>query len=87
MLISRVNITLPTELIYELRNTVPERKRSSFIAAAVYEKIKAIKRNKAFGELIGSWKKAGGVKFSKDEELSLWRKKIWAGFEEKLSKK
>lgn len=44
----RVNITLPTELILELRRSIPERSRSKYIAEAVKERLskrKDLKKN------------------------------------------
>ncbi len=35
----RINITLPNDLARELRRTIPDRKRSRFIADAVREKL------------------------------------------------
>lgn len=40
----RINITLPDELVRDLRRAIAERKRSKFIAEAVSEKLKK-KRN------------------------------------------
>lgn len=39
----RLNITLPSELAYELRRTIPNRLRSKFIADALRDKL--IKRD------------------------------------------
>lgn len=87
MLNARIDLTLPKSLISELKKSVPKRKRSSFVARAVEDKLSTIKRDKAFKELSGVWDKAGGFKFRTDKELTLWRRKLWASFDKRTSSK
>ncbi len=87
MLNARIDLTLPIVLISELKKTVPKRKRSMFVAEAVEDKLEAVRRKKAFKELAGSWDKHGGFKFRTDRELTLWRRKLWASFDKRLSSK
>lgn len=87
MLNARIDLTLPKELIAELKKTVPKMKRSSFVAEAVEDKLKSITRERAFKELAGSWDKHGGFKFRTDQELTRWRKKLWSSFDKRLSSK
>ncbi len=87
MLNARIDFTLPTALISELKKTVPKRKRSLFIANAVEDKLNRIKRDKGLEELAGSWDKHGGFKFSTDKELTQWRRKLWASFDRRTSSK
>jgi len=77
VLFTRLNITAPSDLISELRRVVSE---------ALEEKLTKIKREKAIEELAGIWKKAGGIPFKNDKELSLWRKKLWSSFDKRLAK-
>lgn len=87
MLNARIDFTLPTVLISELKKSVPKWKRSLFVARAVEDKLKSITRERAFKELAGSWDKHGGIKFSTDRELTLWRKNLWSSFDKRLSSK
>lgn len=43
---TRINITLPEELVRDLRRTIPKRKRSKFIATTLKEKLKKKKNLK-----------------------------------------
>ena len=53
----RVNITLPADLIRHLKQTIPARKRSSFIAEALKDKLSQQNQKKALQkELIKSLK-------------------------------
>lgn len=63
----RINITLPNDLIKDLKRTVPDGKRSQFISEAVREKISKKKNLKK--EWIKSLK--GNCKLYKEEG------KIW----------
>lgn len=83
--VSRINITLPKELILELKKTVPPRYRSSIIASALSEKIADIKRKESLKNLKGVWEKFGGVKIKTGKDLRIWRKSLWSSFESKLS--
>lgn len=85
MLNARIDFTLPTVLISELKKSVPKRKRSFFVAEAVEEKLNIAKRNKAMKELAGIWNKAGGFKFKTDKELTQWRRRLWASYDKRLS--
>lgn len=86
-IVSRVNITLPKKLLEDLRLAVPKRARSKLIAEMLEEKLTEVRREKALEKLKGVWDKAGGVKFSTEDELSAWRKKLWATFEKRIIKK
>ncbi len=44
----RINITLPDELARDLRRSVPEGKRSEFIAKTIQEKLEKKKKNKLY---------------------------------------
>ena len=64
----RINITLPDQLVDDLRQSIPPRSRSKFIAAAVSEKlenkknlktdlIKSLKANRDFYQMVAKeWK-------------------------------
>lgn len=86
-LYTRINVTIPNEIITDLRKIVPKRKRSKFVSSAIAKKIEDLKKKKALRTLSGSWDRAGGIKFSSDKELSLWRKNLWESFDRKISSK
>ena len=85
--VSRINITLPKELISELRESIPKRERSRIIAKALGEEIAKMKREESFKKLKGIWKKAGGIRFKSDKELTAWRKSLWTSAEKRFSKR
>jgi len=86
MTVTRINITLPIDLVNELKETISSRTRSRLIAEAVWEKLAAIKREEAMRRLAGSWDRFGGIKFSKSKELKIWRKSLWALTEKRLTR-
>ena len=85
--VSRINITLPKELISELRGSIPKRERSRIIAKALGEEIAKMKREESFKKLKGIWEKAGGTPFKSDKELTAWRKSLWTSAEKRFSKR
>ena len=48
----RVNFTLPEEVLESLKSNVKERQRSSFVAAALREKLVSLERERLEAELI-----------------------------------
>ncbi len=85
---SRINITIPSELLSELKSLVSVGKRSKLISEALSDKLDEIKRTEAIARVAGSWnKKTSNVVFSRNSELTLWRKKIWKSFDDRLSGK
>lgn len=85
--VSRINITLPTDLAEDLRKTISSRERSKVIAEAVKEKIARIKREKSLKKLKGMWTKAGGPDFKADKEVTAWRRNLWASTDTRLEKR
>jgi len=85
--ISRINITLPKNLVDELKKSTPPRTRSKIIAEALAEKIAKMKREESLKKLKGIWDKAGGVAFNSDKELKTWRKGLWSAAEKRFSRK
>jgi len=51
----KTQIVLPDSLMSELRKSVPNRRRSRFIAEAVEERLRVIKFQKALKEAAGCW--------------------------------
>jgi hypothetical protein len=60
----RTTITLPVQLDKQLRESVPPRKRSEFIAEAVAERLRLIELREAMAEAAG---------ICKDEDYPHWR--------------
>lgn len=85
--VTRLNITLPSDLVVELRETVSPRARSRLIAEALREKLAERDRKEAMVKLKGSWDRFGGIKFAKEKELRAWRRSLWASTEKRLGKK
>ena len=54
MTMTRINITLPEELVRDLRKTIPARKRSQYITSALKEKLD--KKRRVQRELVKSLK-------------------------------
>lgn len=85
--VSRINITLPKDLVSDLRDTIPARERSKVISEALKKEIAMIKREKSLKKLKGIWTKAGGIDFKSDKELTAWRRSLWASTNTRLDKK
>ncbi len=67
----RMNISLPSELVENLRKTVPPRGISRFIAQASLEKIERLRRDEAFKKLL-----AGPPAFPHIKNPYKWVRKI-----------
>ncbi|MBM4350812.1 MAG: hypothetical protein FJ106_13110 [Deltaproteobacteria bacterium] len=67
MSVVRMNITIPKELADEIEKMTPSRKRSSFIAEALRQKVKDLQRERIEQEL------EEGYKMNRDESLSIAR--------------
>lgn len=86
-IVARINITLPKDLILELKKTVPPRYRSSVIAGALSEKIAKMKREEGLKKLKGIWTKAGGPAFKSDKEVTAWRRALWSSTNTRFEKR
>jgi hypothetical protein len=85
--VSRINITLPKNLVEELKKVIPPRERSKVIAEALRRRIATMKREESLKKLKGVWDKTGGVAFKSDKELASWRKSLWTSTEKRFSGK
>jgi metal-responsive CopG/Arc/MetJ family transcriptional regulator len=56
---TRLNVVFADDLARELRQLVPNRKRSRFIAEAVEEKLRLLKQVQAIQATAGSWSSEG----------------------------
>ncbi len=63
---TRINITLPEEIMQSLNDFVKQGSKSSFIAHAIREKIRELEIKKIAGELAEGYKKT----YKEDKKLS-----------------
>lgn len=54
-----MNLSLPDELLDELRRTVPPRQRSAFVVEAIRERLALIAQVEAVRESAGTWSSKG----------------------------
>lgn len=85
--VSRINITLPKNLIIDLKKAIPERKRSRVITEVLKEKIARMKREESLKKLRGAWSKFGGVTLKSDADIRAWRKSLWSTADKRLLRK
>lgn len=83
--VSRLNITLPSNLVSDLKEIIPTRERSKIIAEALKEKIARMKREESLKKLKGAWDKAGGISFKSQKELKAWRRSLWTSTEKRFA--
>lgn len=84
--VSRINITLPKDLIADLKKVIPPRERSRVITEALKAKIAKAKREEGLKKLKGVWSKAGGISFKSEADLRSWRKSLWSSTEKRFAK-
>ena len=70
----KVTVTLPQELLERLNETVPSRKRSSFITEVVREQLELTEQSSALAETAGSWSLKNHPTMQNDEAIDLWLK-------------
>lgn len=63
-MITRLNISIPEDIVIKIKKTVPKRGLSKFLAEAAEEKIRLIERDKAFKELLAAPPAFGEIKDS-----------------------
>ena len=68
----KVTVTLPKELLERLNQTVPSRKRSSFITGAIREQLELTEQRSALAETAGSWSLKNHPTMQDDEAIDLW---------------
>ena len=54
-----MNLSLPDDLIAELRRAVPDRRRSAFVAEAIRDRLALIAQVDAVRETAGAWSSEG----------------------------
>jgi hypothetical protein len=66
---TRINVMLPDDLLDQLREFVPERKRSEFIAQATRDRLRRERQRQAFIEAAGSWNEPSQARFDTEEGI------------------
>ncbi len=70
----KATITLPKGLLKRLNKTVPNRKRSLFIAEAIEEQLDLIEQGSALEEAAGSWSLENHPTLQDDASTDQWLK-------------
>jgi len=74
----RINVVLPSSLLAELRELVPPRERSGFIAEATAQRLLQFKQQKALRESRGAWSDENHPELQTREDVRTWLKEIRA---------
>ena len=75
----RVQVVLPKKLAGQLRERVPARKRSAWIADAIEDRLLAEPRREAIDRAFGSWKDEDFPGLDTPEDIEAWRDALWLG--------
>ncbi len=75
----KMTVTFPEFLLKRLRERVPPRQRSAFIAAAVEEKLALEEQIKAIEEAAGAWKDENHPEMQTAADVERWRAELWGG--------
>ena len=72
----RINVLLPSSLLAELRELVPPRERSGFIAEATAQRLLQRKQQKALRESRGAWTDENHPDLQTQEDARNWLKEL-----------
>jgi hypothetical protein len=75
----RVQVVLPKKLAGQLREQVPSRKRSAWIAAAIQDRLLAERRLDVIDRVFGSWKDEEFPGLDTPDDIAAWREAVWSG--------
>jgi len=76
----KTQIVLPEPLMDELRKTIPNRRRSQFIAEAIEERLRAMKFQKALKESAGCWSDANHPDLKSQGDVNRFLRRFRARF-------
>jgi hypothetical protein len=85
----RINVMLSEEVLRDLREVVPARKRSEFIE----QELKSRLEREKFGRVLERLRKGEGLKaedyphWATQEAFERWRKELWAGTQERMERR
>ncbi len=72
----RINVLLPSSLLAELRELVPPRERSRFIAEATAQRLLQFKQQKALRESRGAWTDENHPDLQTQEGVRNWLQEL-----------
>jgi hypothetical protein len=74
----RINVLLPSSLLAELRELVPLRERSGFIAEATAQRLLQLRQQKALRESRGAWTDENHPELQTQEDVRNWLRELRA---------
>jgi metal-responsive CopG/Arc/MetJ family transcriptional regulator len=74
----RINVLLPSSLLAELRELVPLRERSGFIAEATAQRLLQLKQQRALRESRGAWTDESHPELQTQEDVRNWLRELRA---------
>jgi len=83
----RINVMLPEEVLKDLQEMVPARKRSEFLAEAAAEKVRILKQREAIKKYAGILKEEDYPHWANQAAFEKWRKELWAGTEKRIEER
>lgn len=74
----QINILIPLSLLAELRELIPSRELSGFIAEATAQRLLQLKQQKALRESRGAWTDENHPELQTQEDARTWLKELRA---------
>lgn len=68
----RINVIFPNDVLRELRQLVPPKRRSQLIVQATQEKLSLLRQQIAVKKAAGAWKDGEHPELQTDEDFALW---------------
>jgi hypothetical protein len=81
---TRINVMFPSDLIEQIRERVPERKRSEFIVKATRDYLIRERQREALEAAAGSWNDPSQAYLDTDEGIEAYLNETRRGCEERL---
>jgi hypothetical protein len=79
--VEKMTVVFPTPIVQNLRERIPPRRRSSFIAEAVAEKLALEEQLAAIEESAGAWSQENHQELAADQDVDRWMAELrqsWA---------
>ena len=80
----KVTVSLPASLLERLKERIPPRQRSSFIAEAVQERLALEDQLDAIQESAGCWKDEDHPDLATDEDIDAWLAELRLSWDDRL---
>lgn len=81
----KITVSLPRELVERLRELIPARRRSVFIAEALQEKLALEEQYNAIEEAAGAWKDEDHPEFQTDEGIDRWLSELRGSWDDRVA--